>query len=249
MWFAPPVSMTQHGAAHPRPNSPDLPLSGRTAIPFLPPPPDKHTRHERLLPQWLSPHTRWDLNPSMPPSGRWGDARPHCRTRVGYAQRLAGTDERDDLPFTEARFPEFEGFAAAWMRQAPTARQALARINDPVRSIEWVSRLFVPPMRTRATGGIAGQLLFHEVHHRAQVMAMLRQAGVATENLDSPYWSGNGHPEQKRTDYGEISTSRPFPLPPPSQYRRRPKSNCRFARKPVTTCGQKQPAQHHSAPR
>jgi hypothetical protein len=63
-------------------------------------------------------------------------------------------------------------------------RQALGRINDPVRSIEWVSRLFVPPMRTRATGGIAGQLLFHEVHHRAQVMAMLRQAGVAAENLD-----------------------------------------------------------------
>ena len=42
-------------------------------------------------------------------------------------------------------------------------------------------------MRTRtATRGIAGQLLFHEVHHRAQVMAMLRQADVAAENLD--YW-------------------------------------------------------------
>ena len=40
-------------------------------------------------------------------------------------------------------------------------------------------------MRTRTTAeGIAGQLLFHEVHHRAQVMAMLRQAGVAAENLD-----------------------------------------------------------------
>ena len=40
-------------------------------------------------------------------------------------------------------------------------------------------------MRVGATaGGIAGQLLFHEVHHRAQVMAMLRQAGVAAENLD-----------------------------------------------------------------
>jgi uncharacterized damage-inducible protein DinB len=40
-------------------------------------------------------------------------------------------------------------------------------------------------MRVRATaGGIAGQMLFHEVHHRAQVMAMLRQVGVAAENLD-----------------------------------------------------------------
>lgn len=33
-------------------------------------------------------------------------------------------------------------------------------------------------------GGIAGQLLFHEIHHRLQVMPMLRQAGVAAENLD-----------------------------------------------------------------
>ena len=40
-------------------------------------------------------------------------------------------------------------------------------------------------MRIRTTaGGIAGQLMFHEVHHRAQVMAMLRQVGVAAENLD-----------------------------------------------------------------
>ena len=42
-----------------------------------------------------------------------------------------------------------------------------------------------PPVRMRATaGGVASQLLFHEVHHRAQVMAMLRQVGVAAENLD-----------------------------------------------------------------
>jgi uncharacterized damage-inducible protein DinB len=104
----------------------------------------------------------------------------------GYAQRLAGTDyQRSDLAFTEARYPEFEGFAPAWMRQAPATREVLTCVDDPTRSIEYVSRLIVPPMRTRTTaGGIAGQLLFHEVHHRAQVMAMLRQVGVAAENLD-----------------------------------------------------------------
>jgi uncharacterized damage-inducible protein DinB len=48
-----------------------------------------------------------------------------------------------------------------------------------------VSRNFTPPRRTRTTaGGIAGQLLFHEVHHRAQVMTMLRLAGVPAQNLD-----------------------------------------------------------------
>jgi uncharacterized damage-inducible protein DinB len=33
-------------------------------------------------------------------------------------------------------------------------------------------------------GDIATQLVLHEVHHRAQAMAMLRQFGVAAQNLD-----------------------------------------------------------------
>ena len=33
-------------------------------------------------------------------------------------------------------------------------------------------------------GDIAAQLLLHEVHHRAQAMAMLRQLGVEAQNLD-----------------------------------------------------------------
>jgi uncharacterized damage-inducible protein DinB len=31
---------------------------------------------------------------------------------------------------------------------------------------------------------VATQLCFHEVHHRAQAMAMLRQLGVEAQNLD-----------------------------------------------------------------
>jgi uncharacterized damage-inducible protein DinB len=34
------------------------------------------------------------------------------------------------------------------------------------------------------TGGVAAQLCFHEIHHRAQAMAMLRQLGVAAQDLD-----------------------------------------------------------------
>jgi hypothetical protein len=42
-----------------------------------------------------------------------------------------------------------------------------------------------PPERWRLTaGGVGGQILFHEIHHRAQVMVMLRQIGIAAENLD-----------------------------------------------------------------
>ncbi len=104
----------------------------------------------------------------------------------GYTQRLAGKDYGPgDNPFTVERFPEFEAFAAAWDRQRPATHQALATLGEPARLIEVVSRMFTPPIRIRTTAaGIAGQLLFHEVHHRAQVMAMLRQVGVKAENLD-----------------------------------------------------------------
>ncbi len=104
----------------------------------------------------------------------------------GYTQRLTGKDYGPgDNPFTVEHHPEFAAFAAAWDARRPVVRQTLANIGDPARRIEAVMRTWTPPVRIRATaGGIAGQLLFHEVHHRAQVMAMLRQVGVKAENLD-----------------------------------------------------------------
>ncbi len=104
----------------------------------------------------------------------------------GYARRIAGKDYTPgDSPFTVEKLSEFEAFEAAWDRQRPVTREALANLGDPSRTVEYIARMFTPPMRIRTTaGGVAGQLLFHEIHHRAQVMAMLRQAGVKAENLD-----------------------------------------------------------------
>jgi len=103
-----------------------------------------------------------------------------------YVRRLSGRDvSPGESPFTVERQPEFEPFVEAWTQQVPVTREALVNLGDPKRSVEFTSRMGPKAMRVRATaGGIAGQLLFHEVHHRAQVMAMLRQAGVAAENLD-----------------------------------------------------------------
>jgi len=62
---------------------------------------------------------------------------------------------------------------------------ALADLGDPNRSTDMLVRDLTPPIRLRLTaGGLAGQILFHEIHHRAQVMAMLHQAGIAAQNLD-----------------------------------------------------------------
>ena len=103
-----------------------------------------------------------------------------------YVRRLSGRDvSLGESPFTEERQPEFEPFAKAWAQQVPVTREALANLGDPGRTVEFISKMGPKPMRVHATaGGIAGQLLFHEVHHRAQVMAMLRQSGVSAENLD-----------------------------------------------------------------
>ena len=104
----------------------------------------------------------------------------------GYVQRLMGRDyTRQDSPFTEAQSLGLALFAAAWRAHEPATRRALATLGDPSRPIAYLSRNFAPPQRTRTTaGGIAGQLLFHEVHHRAQVMTMLRLAGVPVQDLD-----------------------------------------------------------------
>ena len=99
----------------------------------------------------------------------------------GYTLRLRGSHESPgDNPFDEPA-PALEPFLAAWERRRPLTRDALAAVTDPNRPVEYVFRQ--TQVRTVA-GGIAGQLLFHEIHHRAPVLAMLRHAGVEAENLD-----------------------------------------------------------------
>ena len=106
----------------------------------------------------------------------------------GYVQRLRGRGSLpEDNPFDAEPPLELEPLIAAWDRQRPATRETLAAIEDPNRPIEYVPKLrsYPTPIRVRTVaGGIAGQLLFHEIHHRAQVMAMLRQAGAVAENLD-----------------------------------------------------------------
>ena len=104
-----------------------------------------------------------------------------------YVERLGGRDfPLTDSPFTGERLPEFEPFVRAWNEQAARTAAAI-RALDPsgARPVEFISRVGPAPMRARATAGeIVLHMTFHEVHHRAQVMAMLRQSGVRAENLD-----------------------------------------------------------------
>jgi uncharacterized damage-inducible protein DinB len=91
-----------------------------------------------------------------------------------------------EWPFTEERVPAFADLEGGWRTMASQTRARLSSVTD--WHTEVVADLVRPGrggIRRRATPEqVAAQLLLHEVHHRAQVMAMLRQFGVPAQTLD-----------------------------------------------------------------
>lgn len=105
-----------------------------------------------------------------------------------YGTRLIGetVPPRDQQPFVKYYQTEFAPLEDAWRELADRTRSILRGERDWARPVEYIIRpQNRPPVRIRATsGGLATQLVCHEVHHRAQAMAMLRQFGIPAENLD-----------------------------------------------------------------
>ncbi len=89
-------------------------------------------------------------------------------------------------PFTVEKIKGFAEVETAWADLARDTRQRLEAVTDWEGAVEYrMTPPNAPAVQIRTTrGGIATQLLFHEVHHRSQVMSMLRQLGVAAQNLD-----------------------------------------------------------------
>lgn len=95
----------------------------------------------------------------------------------------------EQMPINEQTDDTFPKLEAAWREQIPRTRATLEGITD------WgsvVKTVIVGTRRIRtltaAKRDIAIQLLLHEVHHRAQAMAMLRHLGVAAQDLDYIYF-------------------------------------------------------------
>jgi uncharacterized damage-inducible protein DinB len=106
-----------------------------------------------------------------------------------YDQRLRGRPGTSgDSPFTAEKIPAFAGLESAWNALAGETRALLGQIADWDTPLEY--RAFpqgpsAPAVRIKTTkGGVAAQMLFHEVHHRSPVMSMLKQLGVQAQNLD-----------------------------------------------------------------
>ena len=91
----------------------------------------------------------------------------------------------EDWPIGEERLPTFPDLETVHRAQATQTRATLADTKDWDRAVTTQivrgGKVFT---LTATKADIAMQLLLHEVHHRAQAMAMLRQLGVAAQDLD-----------------------------------------------------------------
>ncbi len=105
-----------------------------------------------------------------------------------YVQRICGCDvpPDDQWPIQQENPPPLATLEAAWTEQADHTRAALSAVRDWTADLEY--RVTTDDDRaeivTASAADLFTQLVLHEVHHRAQVMNMLRHLGVAAEDVD-----------------------------------------------------------------
>lgn len=110
------------------------------------------------------------------------------RAEWSYGTRLIGESLPAEHPFMKYYQTNFAPLEAAWRELTDRTRRILRAERNWSRVVEWRPTAGVvstrPVVMRAPAAGIAIQMMAHEVHHRAQVMAMLRQLGIPAENLD-----------------------------------------------------------------
>ncbi len=103
-----------------------------------------------------------------------------------YIERLDGrtVPPYEQWPIQDESPPPFDEIDATWRAQAPRVRASIAEQRDWRRPISWFG--FPDATGRRRTistnaGDLVTQLVLHEVHHRAQLMSMLRTMGDGVE--------------------------------------------------------------------
>jgi len=106
-----------------------------------------------------------------------------------YIERLAGRHvppyDQWPIKYEPPHTPSFNSIEAAWREQANNSRSVIAAEHergDWSRTITWRSLAPAPAPRMDivcTAGDLFTQLAFHEVHHRSQVMAMLRELAAS----------------------------------------------------------------------
>jgi len=105
-----------------------------------------------------------------------------------YLQRIQGlpVPPYDQWPIKDENPPPFEVVERTWTEQASRARQVLSSVRDWVTDLEYpvTDDDGRPSIVTASPRDIFTQLVLHEVHHRAQVMVLLRRLGVPAADID-----------------------------------------------------------------
>lgn len=105
-----------------------------------------------------------------------------------YIERLEGrlVPPYDQWPIKYEDPPAFDVLEKTWREQATNTRASIAAERDWNRRITYLSFPDDHGKRyhiTATAGDFFTQLALHEVHHRAQLMAMLRELGDAAAPL------------------------------------------------------------------
>jgi uncharacterized damage-inducible protein DinB len=104
-----------------------------------------------------------------------------------YALRIEGREvpPYEQFPFQDETPPPIAALEPAWKEQAQRTRAVLSAVRDWNKTIEYKSSWGNPPqIVTASLADLFTQLAFHEVHHRAQAMNILRQLGVQLADID-----------------------------------------------------------------
>ena len=104
-----------------------------------------------------------------------------------YVRRIEGLEvpPYEQFPFQDETPPAFNTLETAWIDQAKQTRTVIRAVRDWNREFDYRTTRNERQMIVTATpADIFTQLVLHEVHHRAQAMNMLRQLGVAVEDID-----------------------------------------------------------------
>jgi uncharacterized damage-inducible protein DinB len=110
-----------------------------------------------------------------------------------YAERIAGRDVPPyaEWPIQDETPPPFAVLESEWTNQATRTRATLSEIQDWTAELEYrtvpdqnASDVGPPQIVTATYDDLFTQLAFHEIHHRAQVMNILRHLGITIDDVD-----------------------------------------------------------------
>jgi uncharacterized damage-inducible protein DinB len=150
---------------------------------------DVHTKARQRLFDWVRPLSQEQYTRPFPFGHRTlrGTLVEIARAELFLAMRMREEvlPAWEDWPIAEKRLPTFPDLETVCAAQAIRTRATLADTKGWDRAVTThVVRGDKVFILTATKADIAMQLLLHEVHHRAQAMAMLRQLGVEAQDLD-----------------------------------------------------------------